>query len=63
MSTPANVPIIDPGLLGENGIAVRIEIIKKYILATRVNWYSNDNGAHDSKVYLEVLVLLEAFKS
>lgn len=29
MSTPANVPIIDAGLLGENERQVKTEIIKK----------------------------------
>lgn len=37
ISTPAKVPIIEAGLLGENDRHVKIDIIKKYIFAARLN--------------------------
>lgn len=41
-STKANVPIIDVGSLGENDINVRIVMIRKYTLDTRLNCMNND---------------------
>jgi len=35
--TPANVPIIEAGVFGENEKQVKIDITKKYILAALVN--------------------------
>ena len=37
MRTPAKVPIIEAGVLGENEKHVKIDITKKYILAALVN--------------------------
>lgn len=53
-STPAKVPIMDIGFLGENSAHVKHDIIKKYAFAARLNWKSNDRGAQEKIVYFVV---------
>ena len=39
--------------LGENGMDVRIDMIRKYIFAALLNWKRRDNGAQVKMVYLK----------
>ena len=40
-------------------ISMRMEITKKYTLATRWNWFHNDKGSQVKTVYLVVDIALE----
>jgi len=54
--TIANVPIMLAGVFGLNEKHVNIDIARKYTFAARVNCISRLSGAHDSSVYLVVLI-------
>ena len=57
--TRVNVPIIEAGFFGLNGMMVRIVMNKKYTFAALLNWKRSESGAHESKVYFVVLTLLD----
>lgn len=57
--TKVNVPIIEAGFFGLNGMMVKIVMKRKYTFAALLNWNKRESGAHDNKVYFVVLTLLD----
>ena len=57
--TRVNVPIIEAGFFGLNGMMVRIVMKRKYTFAALLNWKRSESGAQVSKVYFVVLTLLD----
>lgn len=55
--TNANVAIIEAGDLGEKYWRVKIQIMRKYILAALLNWNRRLYGAQVKNVYLVVRTL------
>ena len=59
--TSVNVPIIDAGFLGLNGMIVSMVMKRKYTFAALLNWNRSDSGAQVKIVYLVVRTLFDSF--
>lgn len=59
IKTRENVPAIEKAFLGENGMNVSMDIIRKYTLDARLNCWIRLLGAHDNIEYFAVFTSFE----